>query len=168
MKKRLTLLVPFLFLCFQLHAKKEPQQAPAAMPIKLGYTSLEYLISCLPETPQVESTIKSFEKQLEQRFRNEVGKLQQQEQAYRQGYETMTEAVRQQKETELKQLQTRCQQMQVDLNYQLKAKKDSLLLPLYEKVQAAIEQVQKEKQYTHIFNVSMSGVAILICAEEQF
>ena len=166
MKKRLLLIVHCLLLCFQLHAKKSAK-APA-VPLKIGHTNLDYLMSCLPAAKQAASTLESFEKQLEQRLYAELGKLRQKEQAFQKGYETMTEAARNQKVAELQQLEVNLQQMQQDSRYQLVTKKENLYQPLYEEVQTAIEQVKQAHQYTHVFNTSMGGMPILLCADEEY
>ncbi len=165
MKKQLLLILHCLLLSHQLHAASPQATAPSP---KIGYTNLDYLINSLPETPQVESTLKSFEKQLQQRLYTAAGKLQQKQLAYQQGHETMTEAAKKQKIAELQQLEVSLNQMQQDLGQQFLAKREKLYQPLYEKVQAAIQQVKKANSYTFIFNARIGDATILLAADEEY
>lgn len=84
-----------------------------------------------------------------------------------QGYQTMTEAVRGQKQKELQQLQGNFEQLQAEAQGKLASKHASLLEPIYERVQKAIQQVAQEHAYTHVFNNSLGGMSILLYVSDE-
>ena len=160
MKNKVLLTLAFASVVASLQAKEKP--------LKIGYTNLDYILSLLPETKRVEANYKSFEKQVKNQVEAKVIEYQEKLQALEKGYETMTDAVRDQKETELGQLKRTIEQLHIESQESLTNKQVELLKPVYEKVQQAVEKVAKEKDYTHILNADTGGIAILLYAAEEY
>mgnify|MGYP002508821628 CR=1 FL=1 len=72
-------------------------------------------------------------------------------QEYQNATGTMTDAVRQLKEKELTDLNTRIQEFQQVAQQDLQKKENELLAPIYEKVKNTIDEVAKAGGYTVIF-----------------
>jgi len=161
----LSVLLSTLLLC-PVQTKAAPKNPPA-LPIKIGYANMEYVISFLPETKKIESEYRSFEAQLRSQLEAKVKELEEKLQALEQGYATMTEDVKNQKKAELQQLQGNFEQLQVEAKEKLAHKHTSLLAPIYEKVQQAIEKVAQEHDYTHVFNTGPGGMSTLLYASEE-
>ena len=96
MRKRLFLTLALMLSLFKMYAKEKSSHIQPP-PLKIGYTNMEYILSCLPETKAIKSEYASFEKQLNKRLEAGVEDLQQKGQAFERGYEAMTEAERNQK-----------------------------------------------------------------------
>ena len=160
MKK--VLILSLILLSHQLQA------TPTASQPKIGYTNMEYIIRFMPEIKQVESNYSSYSKQLVQKLDTEEKKLIQKAQAFQKGYDTMTEAVKTQKQTEIQQLQESLRQAQIESQEKLALKRSNLLQPIYEKVQKAIQKVAQANGYSHVLNSDVGGMPILLYADEEY
>lgn len=160
MKNRLLLTLACILVLSNIQAKDKP--------LKIGYTNLDYILSLLPETKSIEADYKSFEKQVKNRLEAKVGEFQEKLQVLEKGYETMTDPVRKQKETELLQLKSSLEQLQIESQEFLANKNVELLKPVYENIQQAIEVVAKENGYTHVFNAETGSISILLYATKEY
>jgi outer membrane protein len=163
MKNRIILTLTFLSVFFHL-----TQAEPKNKPLKIGYVKTEYIFGLLPDHKRLESDYKAFEQQLKNNLEKKFVELQEKAQAFQKGYETMSEAVRKQKENELKQLQAIFEDSQMEAQESLSNKHVALLKPVYEKIQKAVAAVAQENGYTHIFNSDIGGLSILVYAEESY
>ncbi|MCU0318012.1 MAG: OmpH family outer membrane protein [Amoebophilaceae bacterium] len=164
-KKVLLALALTLSLC-KLHAenKRSVTQSP---PIKIGYTSVDYIFRFLPEVKTIASECASLEKQLRSKVEASLAGYYQKEKAFKQDRDAMTEAVRNQKQLELQQLRGDCERLQLEFQEKLDSKHIDLLKPVYEKVTNAIQQVAEEDGYTHILNANMGGMPVLLYVSEE-
>jgi len=161
-----------LFLTLSLFALLCSVEMPAvastqASPFKLGYADVDYILSLLPEAKKVKSEYASFEKQLVNQLETKGREYQQKLQALQQGYETMTEEVRNKKQLELQQLGKSFEQMQQEGQKKLAAKYADLVSPLYTKIQSIVEIVAKKYGYTFIINTNTGGAPLLLYATEE-
>ena len=167
MQKSLFLPLILASLLCSVEAQETVAHAPA-IPLKIGYVNLAYIIKFLPETKKLESECESFEKQLKNKLEAQIGELQQKAQALEQGYEAMTELVRNKKQRELRQLQKDLEQIQLESQEKMASKYHSLFNPIYEKTRSMIEQVAKENGYTHVFNATIGGdIPLLLYGSEE-
>lgn len=166
MQKRIFLALALMLSLCKLYAKdKRPgTQSPS---IKIGYASMEYIFRFLPEVKAIASECASLEKQLRSKVEASLAGYYQKEQAFKQGRDTMTEAVRNQKQLELQQLRGDCERLQLEFQDKLESKHIDLLKPVYEKVSNAIEKVAEEDGYTHILSASVGGMPILLYVSEE-
>ena len=75
----------------------------------------------------------------------------------------MSDIIRQTKEKELADMETRIQDFQQKADSDLQAKQQELLQPLLDKAKKAIDEVAKENGYTYIFD---AGVGVLLYYEK--
>lgn len=135
-------------------------------PPNIGITSIEFLMSQLPEVEVVEKQLKNYEEQLMKQMQEKIEEFQRKLQVYQQGAASMTEIVRADKEQELMNLQNSIQKFERDAQASIQKKQGELLGPIYEKIEKAVEAVAKEHGYTHIFNYEQNGVQFVLFADE--
>ena len=73
----------------------------------------------------------------------------------------MSNLVKQSKEKEIVDLQTRIQQFQVNAEGEFENKRAELLKPILDKIQNAINAVGKEKGYTYVLDLA-TGAAVFV------
>lgn len=126
--------------------------ALAQAPLKIGYTSVEYVLSQMPESKQIESQLKTYSSQLESQLKTKYDEFQTKGEAYQKGAATMTDVVRADKEKELQNLQQSIQEFQRNADQSLQQKQQTLLKPALDKLQKAIDDVANENGYTYVLN----------------
>ncbi|HNP17579.1 MAG TPA: OmpH family outer membrane protein [Fulvivirga sp.] len=142
--------------------------AIAQTTMKIGYADVDYILGQMPESKQVESELQAHNTQLQNQLQAKYQEYQQKLQAYQQGAATMVDAVKNEKETELAQLEQRIQKFQQDAQASMQKKQTTLMEPLYTKVGNNIEAVAKEHGYTHILNGQVGGIDVVLYADEQY
>ncbi len=135
---------------------------------KIGHVDIQYILTTLPEYKEVESQLKTLETQLLKQSQAKEQEFQEKYQDYLQTSQNMAEVVRQDKEKELTQLQQSFQEFQQNAQTSLQQKSTELLNPLYKKIGDAIEHVALEKGYSHILNVGVAQLDIVIYGDEKF
>ncbi|MGB3618064.1 MAG: OmpH family outer membrane protein [Catalinimonas sp.] len=145
------------------------QVAAAQDAKKFGYTNVNYILSVMPESRQIESELSSFSKQLENQLQAKARDFEDQVRQYEQGRSTMTDETRQQREQTLQRQQQEIQEFQQSAEGQLQERQVKLLQPVTEKISKAIEDVALENGYTYIFNsdAGLGTTQILLYAPEQ-
>ncbi|WP_324672479.1 OmpH family outer membrane protein [Hymenobacter sp. GOD-10R] len=135
--------------------------ALAQAPLKIGYTSVEYVLSQMPESKQIESQLKTYSGQLENQLKSKYSDYQTKADAYQKGAAAMTEVVRADKEKELTGLQTSIQEFQRSADQSLQQKQQALLKPALDKLQKTIDQVADENGYTYVLNSDGASPVLL-------
>lgn len=136
--------------------------AHAQAPLKIGYTSVEYVLSQMPERKQIESDLKTYSSQLEAQMKSKQTDFQTKLDAYQKGGTTMTAVVKADKEKELQGLQQGLQEFQSTAQQSLQQKQQSLLSPALDKIQKTIDQVATENGYTYVLNSDAGSSPILL------
>ncbi|SHI31248.1 periplasmic chaperone for outer membrane proteins Skp [Hymenobacter daecheongensis DSM 21074] len=135
--------------------------ALAQAPLKIGYTSVEYVLSQMPESKQIESDLKAYSSQLEAQLKSKYSDYQTKAEAYQKGASTMTEVVRADKEKELTGLQGSIQEFQRSADQSLQQKQQTLLKPALDKLQKTIDVVAEENGYTYVLNSDGASPVLL-------
>jgi outer membrane protein len=145
--------------------------ASAQTGIKIGYTNLEYILSLLPEAKQIESELQTYEKQLKSQMDSKVGEYEKKLQDYQKGISSglMSDVVRQDKEKELINLQNSIKDFEESAQASLQKKQVTLLEPVLDKIQKAIEKVAAANNYTYILSThaDYAGSAIILYAKNK-
>ena len=126
--------------------------ALAQAPLKIGYTSVEYVLSQMPESKQIESQLKTYGAQMEAQLKTKYQEYSTKGEAYQKGAATMTDVVRADKEKELQSLQQSIQEFQRSAEQSMQQKQQTLLKPALDKLQKAIDDVSTENGYTYVLN----------------
>jgi len=156
MKNKLLLVLALTFAGFVAQAQST---------MKIGYADVDYILSQMPEAKQVESELQAHNTQLQNQLQAKYQEYQQKLQSYQQSAANMVDAIRQEKETELAQLEQRIQKFQQDAQTSIQKKSSALMEPLYAKVGNTIETVAKENGYTYILNGQVGGVDVVLYAD---
>lgn len=127
-------------------------QAQTTKPLKVGYTSVEYILVQLPQSKQIESELKAYEAQLTKQLQDKNKEFQDKYAAYQKGMSLMAEPVKADKEKELQDLQARIQEFQQNAETSLQKKQQQLLQPVYELIQKKIKEVADENGYTYVLS----------------
>ena len=136
----------------------------AQAPLKIGYTDVQYVLSQMPESKQIESDLKAYNSQLESQLKSKSSELEAKYKAYQQGEATMTDVVKADKQKEMQGLQQSIQEFQRSAEQSLQQKQSTLLKPALEKLQKNIDLVADENGYTYIFNADGGGSPLLLHA----
>lgn len=128
--------------------------ATQAQAQKFGYTNPDYILAYMPDAQTVQTELKEYEGQLTAEIQSKYQTLQQKVAEYEQNASMMIDAVRAEKEQEIQKLQQNIQQFNGKADQLLQTKQYTLLQPLYNKIQDAINAVAEENGYTYVFNSS--------------
>ncbi len=126
---------------------------------KFGYVNSTELMQVMPGMDTVETALNAHRASLEQTMQTMYQEYQTKAQDYQNNYNTMSQIIRQTKEKEIQDMQTRIQQFQQTADQDLQRKQAELFNPLVTRAQKAISDVAKENAYTYIFDVSTGGLA---------
>ena len=120
--------------------------------VKIGYTDPSYIMGLMPESKQVETELQSYEKQLQSQLQNKYTEYQQKLETYQRGQATMPDIVKQDKEKELMGMQQSIKEFEEKAQGDMQKKQVSLLEPVLDKIQKAIDAVAEENGFTYIFS----------------
>jgi outer membrane protein len=137
--------------------------------VKIGYTNVDAVLVQLPETKTVEAELKTKRDQYENLYKQKVSDFETKLAAYEKGAATMSDVIKADKEKELQNAQTSIQEFQKSIQDDLSKKQNSLLAPILQKIQNAIDATAKENGFTHIFNIDagQGTTPILLYATEE-
>lgn len=132
---------------------------------KFGYINSQALLAEMPEVKQADANLEALQKQLQKKGQQMLTSLQSKYQEL-QRKEQQGELSPKQLEEEAKKLkeqETELAKFEQDMQKQLLEKKETLLAPIIEKVNQAIQDVAAENGYTYIFDAS---VGVILYADE--
>ena len=132
----------------------------------IAYVDVDYILSELPETKQVESDLKVHESMLQNQLQAKMNQYQKLLSEYQTGFETMSDVIRQDKERELTQLQQNIQQFQQDAQVSLQKKSAELLQPIYDKIGKAIQDIATENSYDYILSARIGAIDVILYGKE--
>jgi outer membrane protein len=133
-------------------------------PLKIGYVDVDYILSEMPETKQIESDLKVHQSQLQNQLQSKMANYQKMIQEYQGGAATMTDVIRQDKEREIAQLEENIQKFQQDAQVSFQKKQTELLQPVYEKIGKAIEEVANEGSFTYVLSTRIGSIDVILFA----
>ncbi|MBM3914521.1 MAG: OmpH family outer membrane protein [Sphingomonadales bacterium] len=125
----------------------------ASAQTKIGYISVENVLSLMPEVSKFDSILSSYQADsINPQYASLIQTYQYKDSMYKDTLKPPPPAVKKQLEEELPQLINTIQNWQQIVNQAMEAKQNELLAPLYRKIYEAIRAVAKEKGYTHVLN----------------
>lgn len=137
---------------------------------KLGYANTEYILSQLPEAKKVETELQAHGTQLENTLKAKAADFQKKMDDFQANSSKWVDAIVQDKQRELQELQAAFQKFQADAEASFTKKQQALMTPLYEKVGNAIAEVSKENGYAFIITLKAPSSAqdILLYKDPQY
>lgn len=142
---------------FFLTALTLPAQAQAP---KLGHVNITRVLEVMPGYQAAEKKLQEFARQLQQTLATMEQEYSQKVQDYYEQEKDMLPAIKEVKQKEIQDLETRIVKLQGTSEEQLAQKQVELLKPLEEQVMNAIKGVATEKGFSYIFDAS-TGSSLL-------
>lgn len=160
MKRQIIAIVAIL-LC--LGAGSAMAQSP-----KIGYANPEYILSQLPQLKQLEAQLRELEGQLQKELEAKYQEYEQKLDTYRRGQATMPDMIKQEKEKELRNLQTDIAEFEEKAQQEMQKRHSELLKPLMDTVQVAIKQVAEKNGYTYVLSThDFGGSSIILYSKNE-
>jgi outer membrane protein len=133
------------------------------MNAKLGYIDSNALLEMMPAKDSIQTALQVYGRSLETQLQAMYTEYQTKLQDYQTNLRTMSDIIRQTKEREIADMETRIQDFQQKAETDMQNKQVELLQPLIDKAKKAVEDVARENGYTYIFD---AGVGMLLYFEK--
>ena len=128
---------------------------------KIGHVDSGAIMEIMPERTKVEQDLQTYYGELQAELQAMAVEYQNKVQDYQANEATMSNLIRQSKEKEVMDLQTRIQEFEGNASVAFEEKRLELLTPLIEKVQNAVNTVGKEKGFTYILDKAVGAVVYI-------
>ena len=125
--------------------------AASAQNLKFAYVDFAELVQLMPEMDQARATLEENSKANEEILMSMYEEYQKKGQEYQQKASTWTPAIRESKENELMDIQSRLEQTQQSLQMELQQLQNQHQAPVVEKAQKAVEALAKGKGLAGVF-----------------
>ena len=129
---------------------------------KIGFTSVEYVLSQMPESKQIESDLKAYGSQLETQLKTKQTAFQTKLTDYQQKGSTMTAVVKADTEKELQTMQQGLQEFSQTAQQSMQQRQQTALRPVLDKIQKNIDAVADENGYAYILNSDAGSSPVLL------
>jgi len=133
-------------------------QNVVAQGFKFGHINSDELIKAMPEYDSATIKLEKTRKELVNALDIMQVELKNKADAYNKEMKNLTDLVKQTKEQELQDMQTRIQEFQTNAQTQLQDQQVALFQPIYNKADKAIKEIGKEGGYIYIFDVKPGQV----------
>ncbi|MGB4205563.1 MAG: OmpH family outer membrane protein [Bacteroidales bacterium] len=121
---------------------------------KFGHIDFAKLYASMPGQDSIKAVFEKFTQDLQETFSEMTNEYQTKLQDYQANMATMSNLIRQNKEREIMDIQTRMENFRTQAEEELQQKESELTAPIIEKAREAVKTVAKEHGYTYIFNSS--------------
>ncbi len=125
---------------------------------KFGHINSNELIDIMPEKDTAQKDLQTYASQLEDQLGAMQAELENKYNEYLKQEGTLTELVKETKQKELNDLNTRIQEFQSTAQQDYQKKEAELLQPIMDKANDAIQAVGKENGFTYIFDVGVGAL----------
>ena len=129
--------------------------------VKIAHVNTAEILEAMPDKAKAEKDLERYYNELQNQLQAMAKEYQTKMQDYEANQATMSNLVKQSKEKEIVDLQTRIQQFQVNAEDEFATKRAELLKPILDKIQNAINLVGKEKGYTYVLDLA-TGAAVFV------
>ena len=117
---------------------------------KIGRISSNEIVFTMPETLEAQKQLQAFEKELQGQYETIVVEYNTKYQEFQKNFDSLSDAVKQLKEKEIMELQTRLTEFQKAAAADLEKKNAELMQPVIEKANKAVQDVAKAGGYAVI------------------
>ena len=150
MKKFSLIIVLILFVSFTMAGQQTK--------LKIGHLNTNDLMQVMPGVDSAGQALNDYAQNLQKQLETMLNEFQTKYDEYLTNEAQYVDAVKQIKQKELVDLQTRIQDFQNDAQDLLTKKELELMQPFIDKAKKAIDDVAKEKGYTYILDTSTGSV----------
>ena len=127
--------------------------ATQAQTFKFGHLNVEELVTLMPDFDSLQVKVGIYQKDLEQLSQEMIEEYMKKNNEYQQKAATWTATVLEAKQQELQEMGQRYQNFEQKANQDLQQYYQSLMIPIYTKVQNAIKEVGNAENYTYIVDL---------------
>ena len=120
----------------------------------LGRVNFQELVMLMPEMDAARETMAASQKEAEETYSAMAEEFQSKYTQYQQRQATWTAAIREAKERELTDINTRLQEFQQTISQELQQQQAQLQAPIMEKAQKAVQEIAKAKGITVLFDAT--------------
>jgi outer membrane protein len=128
--------------------------AASAQNLKFGYVNFNEIVMLMPEMDAARATMEENQKTNEEILMSMYQEYQTKMQDYQAKAATWTSAIRESKEKELMDIESRLQQTQQSLQQEMQQLQSSLQAPIYEKAQTTVQEIAKSQGLAFVFEES--------------
>ena len=128
---------------------------------KIAHVNTSEILNDMPGRAKAEKDLENYYNELQEQLKVMYTEYQTKLNDYESNVQTMSNLVKQSKEKELVDLESRITAFQANAENDFDAKRAELLQPLLEKIQTAINTVGKEKGLTYILDLA-TGAAVYV------
>ena len=128
--------------------------AAFAQDFKWAYVDFNEIVMLMPDMDSARATMEENQKTNEEILMAMYDEYQTKMQQYQQKAESWTPAIRESKEKEIMEIQSRLEQTQQSLQQELQALQQNLQAPIYEKAQKTVSDLAKAKGLSVVFEKS--------------
>jgi outer membrane protein len=121
---------------------------------KFGHIDFAKLYEAMPGQDSVQIVFENYAQSLQETFVQMQNEYQTKLQDYQANMATMSNLIRQNKEREIMDIQTRMENFRTQAEEDLQEKEIELTSPIIEKARKAVSDVAKENNFTYVFNSS--------------
>lgn len=132
-----------------------------AQSLKIAHVNTSEVMNVMPEREAAEKSLQDYYGELQNQLATMANEYQSKISDYQANEASMSNLVKQSKEKEIMDLQQRINDFQNNAEVEFENKRASLLAPLLEKIQTAINTVGKENGYTYILDLA-TGSAVYV------
>jgi len=119
---------------------------------KFAHVNLAELVQLMPEMDKARATMQTSQKEAQETAQGMVAEFQNKYQQYQQKAATWTAAIKESKEKELTDMQTRIQEFEQNIQAELQQQQQQLMAPIYQKAQDTVNKIAKEGAYIFVFD----------------
>lgn len=136
---------------------------------KIGYTNVDYVLGQLPDAKDVQDKLATEKTQYDKLIQEKIAEFQKSYEDLQKNAANLAPVILQDKQKSLQNKQTEIQEFQSNSEQALQLKYQSLLAPVMDKIQKAIDDVAKENGYTYVFNSDAGAgtTPVVLVAPEQ-
>ncbi|MBS1772336.1 MAG: OmpH family outer membrane protein [Bacteroidetes bacterium] len=128
---------------------------------KFAWIDSRELLKAMPEVTKADADLQAFAKQYQDQLQTMQAEYEKKIKEYQAGEKTMTDAVKEVKEKEIRDLQGRMESTNQSAQEKVEKKKQELYQPILEKADKAIKDVAKEKAIDYVFDVSLGSLLVI-------
>ncbi len=130
--------------------------AAMAQNYKFAHVNFSEIVQLMPEMDSARVQLDAASKETQSTYEAMIEEFQTKYQQYEQKSSTWTASVRQSKEQELSQIQSRIQDFEQSAQNELQTLQNQLMAPIYQKANEAIEKIAKAGGYIYVFDASQA------------
>ena len=129
--------------------------------MKIAYVNSAEILESMPESAKVKTNLEAYYNELQAQLQTMLTEYSNKVQDYEANQASLSNLVKQSKEKEIVDLESRISAFQANAETEFEQKRAELLAPLLDKIQKAIDAVGKEKGFTYILDVA-TGTTVFI------